>query len=149
MEPLPFTLWILVIGFIFAFGVGSMVRAYRGTGSLKLIFVDVIQPTPTPTLNEEAALEFEKGCTAFQEKQYRQAIAHFQQALRLDPTFAEAFHNCGRATANLNQVTEAIGELLKASDRYLEQDNQTGLDRVRQDLETLKTQSQPGANPAG
>lgn len=149
MQTLPFTLWILVVGLIFTVGIGSMVWAYQGTGSLDVIFAEAICPTPPPTLNEAAGIQFEEGCTAFAAKQYRQAIDRFRRAIQLDPGFAEAYHNRGRATANLRQVTEAIGDLMRASDRYLEQDNRAGLDRVMQDLETLKTKSQSRANPSG
>ncbi|MEP0911199.1 tetratricopeptide repeat protein [Leptolyngbya sp. GB1-A1] len=145
MEPLPFILWLLFITLIFAFGLGSMVRAYRGRGSLEIIFAEAICPTPPPILNEEAALQFEKGCTAFGANQYRQAIDCFRRAIQLDPGFAEAYHNRGRATANLRQLNEAIGDLLQASEQYLAQDNVAGFDRVRQDLETLKARSQTSA----
>ncbi|QYO65106.1 tetratricopeptide repeat protein [Leptolyngbya sp. 7M] len=72
--------------------------------------------------------------------QYRRAITCFNQALQLDSQFAEAYYNRGRASANLRRITDAVADLVKASELYLEQGNTTPIAQLKQDLEQLKPQ---------
>lgn len=116
-----------------------MISAYWGKGSVAVVFpVPVGLGEPPSTVNSEAAHQFQQGCDAYQAGQYRQAGSRFQAALELDPDLAEAQHNLARATANLRRVTEAIAELVKASDLYSRQGNGAMLAQVKQDLETLR-----------
>jgi tetratricopeptide (TPR) repeat protein len=139
METQSFVIWVIVLGAIATFGITVMFRAYFGAGSVAVLFTDLISVAePLPTLNEAAAIAFQQGSAAFQSSRYRQAGDRFQQAIQLDPTFAEAFHALGLTTANLKQDNEAARLFVKASELYLDQNNQPGFTRIKQDLQTLK-----------
>lgn len=121
-----------------------MTRAYWGRGSVAVIFPEVVSPGNlpenllVPTLNLEAAAAFQQGCDSYRVGQYRRSVTQFSQAVQLDPELAEAYHNRGRAIANLRRITDAVAEFIKASDRYSQQDNRVGLAQIKQDLAILK-----------
>lgn len=138
METSSFLIWIIVIGIVTIMGLGSMIQAYSGSGSLAILFTEPIVPNPLPTLNADAAAQFQQGCEAYQQAKYRQASDRFTQAAQLDGTFAEAFHNLGLVTANLRQDNNAAQHLLLAGERYLEQGNAVGYEQVKQALGLLK-----------
>lgn len=133
-----FLIWLIVIGIIAIIGLGSMIQAYSGSGSLAVLFTEPIAPSPLPTLNADAAVQFQQACEAHRKGKYREASDRFTQAARLDETFAEAFHNLGLVTANLRQDNNAAQYLLLAGERYLEQDNTAGYEQVKQALGLLK-----------
>lgn len=141
MESLSFWIWFIAIGLIAGFGLSAMVSAYWGKGSVAVVFAEPVAPTeaqPIPTLNPEAAACFQQGCTAYRAGEYRQAVNSFSQAIQLDGEFAEAYHNRGRATANLRRITDAIPDLVKASDLYLQQGDTTQAEQIKQDLLRFK-----------
>jgi tetratricopeptide (TPR) repeat protein len=138
METNSFLIWIIVIGMVTLIGLGSMIRAYSGSGSLAVLFTEPIAPNPLPTLNTAAAAQFQQGCEAYQRGNYRQASDRFTKAAQLDETFAEAFHNLGLVTANLRQDNNAAQHLLLAGERYLEQGNTSGYEQVKHALGLLK-----------
>jgi tetratricopeptide (TPR) repeat protein len=143
MESLSFWIWLIAIGLIAGIGLSAMVSAYWGRGSVAVVFAEPIAPTegqPAPTLNSEAADYFQQGCAAYRAGQYRQAVACFNQAIQRDSQFAEAYHDRGRATANLRRVTEAITDLVKASELYLQQGETAQAEQIKQDLMQLKNQ---------
>jgi hypothetical protein len=142
MENTSLLVWIIVIALIATFGLGSMIQAYWGSGSLAVLFPEPVAPNPVPTLNPEAATQFQQGCEAYRLKKYRQASDRFTTATQLDDTFAEAFHNLGLVTANLRQDNAAARHLLLAGERYLEQSNLEGYAQVKQALEQLKARKQ-------
>jgi thioredoxin-like negative regulator of GroEL len=142
MENTSLLIWFIVIALIATLGLSSMIQAYWGSGSLAVLFPDPIAPNPVPTLNPEAATQFQQGCEAYQLKQYRRASDRFTTATQLDPTFSEAFHNLGLITANLRQDNAAAQHLLQAGERYLEQSNTEGYTQVKQALEQLKERKQ-------
>lgn len=154
MDSLSFGIWVSVIGIIAGIGLGSMISAYRGKGSVAVIFPEPIADPPPPTASETAEVElaavplFQAGCAAFQSGHYRRAIEQFTQALQQEPDWAAAYHNRGRATANLRRVPEGIADLVKAGDLYLQQGETTGLAQIKQDLDRLKT-NQVKMNQAG
>lgn len=122
-----------------------MISAYWGKDSVAVVFPEPIglaAGLPVPTLNPEAATQFQQGCAAYQAGQYRQAVDCFSQAIQLDPELAEAHHNRARATANLRRLTDAVAELVRASERYSQQDNAAGLSQVKQDLAVLKAKKE-------
>lgn len=57
---------------------------------------------------------YEKANNLLRAKQYGKAIASYDKALKLQPNFAEAWDNRGRAFANLGQYEEAIASYDKA-----------------------------------
>jgi thioredoxin-like negative regulator of GroEL len=138
METSSFLIWIIVIAIVAIVGLGSMIQAYSGSGSLAVLFTEPIAPNPLPTLNSDAAAQFQQGCEAYRKGKYRQASDRFTQAAQIDKTFAEAFHNLGLVTANLRQDNNAAQHLLLAGERYLEQGNTAGYDQVKQALGLLK-----------
>jgi tetratricopeptide (TPR) repeat protein len=141
METSSFLIWLLFIGTIVTIALSSMIWAYLGSGSRRIRFPDPIlvpETLPVPTLNPEAATLFQQSIEAYQAQQYRQAADRLMTALRLDPDFAEAHHNRGRAIANLRQDNEAASCLLRAGECYLQQENTASYEQVKQDLQTLK-----------
>ncbi|HEY9640791.1 MAG TPA: hypothetical protein V6C57_09925 [Coleofasciculaceae cyanobacterium] len=142
MNTFSFLIWMIFIGTIASFAIISMSQAYVGAGSLALVFPEPILPAvlPLPTLNPAAASQFQQGCEAFQAKKYGRAADRLAVAIQLDPTFAEAHHNRGRAIANLRKDNEAANTLVKAGELYLQQDNTAGYEQVKQDLQLLKQQ---------
>jgi tetratricopeptide (TPR) repeat protein len=136
-----FWIWLLAIGLIIGLGLGAMLLAYRGRGSVAVIFPEPIIVDPVPTLDPEAASQFQQGCDAYRAGQYRQAVIRFSEALQHDPALAEARHNLGRATANLRRITEAIAELVQASELYSQQDQGERLAQLKQDLEVIAQKS--------
>jgi tetratricopeptide (TPR) repeat protein len=136
---LSFWIWLLALLLIAGGGLGAMLFAYWGKGSVAVVFPEPIAANPpAPTLNSEAAALFEKGCESYRAGRYRQAVTRFTEALQLDAKCAEAYHNRGRATANLRRVTDAVADLVKASELYLQQSKVTELAQLKQDLATLK-----------
>ena len=142
METASFLIWALVIGAVAAFAIGSMTQAYVGKGSLAIVFSEPIPPPPEAlaALNPEAATQFQRSCDAFRSRNYREASEQLSAMTQQEPTFAAAYHNRGRAIANLRQDREAAALLVKAGDLYLQQENPTGYEQVKQDLQTLKAE---------
>jgi tetratricopeptide (TPR) repeat protein len=140
---MSFWVWLIAVSLIASLGLGAMLSAYWGRGSVVVIFPEPIVAEPVPTLDSEAATQFQQGCDAYRNGQYRQAVTRFSQALQRDPAFAEACHNLGRATANLRRITEAIANLVKASELYSQQGNGEMLAQLKQDLEVIGSQKSP------
>jgi tetratricopeptide (TPR) repeat protein len=135
-----FWIWLIFLILIVGIGLGAMLSAYWGKGSVAVVFPEPIaaENMPVPTLNPDAATVFQQGCEAYRTGHYRQAVEWFSQALHLDPQLAEAYYNRGRASANLRRITEAVADLVKASELYLEQGNVAPIAQLKQDLELLK-----------
>ena len=136
MNISSFLIWVIFVGAIAAFALISMAQAYVGPGSLALVFSEPIVPSASAA--PEAVALLQQGNQAFQAGNYRQAADRFAASLRLNPTLAEAYHNRGRAIANLRSDNEAASTLVKAGELYLQQDNTTGYEQVKQDLQRLK-----------
>lgn len=141
MESFSFWLWLGVVVLIVGIGLGSMITAYWGKDSVAVIFPDPIAPNPVPTLQTEAANSFQQACESYRNGQYRQAIEQFSQAIQQDPDLAEAYHNRGRAIANLRRIPEAVADLVKAGECYSQQNNGTELAKLKQDLSSLQPQT--------
>lgn len=143
MENLSFGLWLGVVLLIAGFGLTAMISAYWGRESVAVIFPEPLVPSadkPLPTLQPEAAAAFEQGCAAYRANQFRRAVDCLTQTIQIDPTFAEAYHNRGRAIANLRRVPDGVADLVKASDLYLEQGQTDRLAQLKQDLALLQGQ---------
>lgn len=122
-------------------GIGSMIWAYVGAGSVVVLFQDPISPS-SQTSADDSAKAFQQGCLAYKAGQYRAAIEHFNQVIQLNATFAEAFHNRGLAFANLRRDDDATRNLLKASELYLERGDRSSMTVIKQNLEALKQRKQ-------
>ena len=57
---------------------------------------------------EKAAQLFEKGEAALKEKEYFRAQAHYNECLRLEPRFAEAYRSRGIAREHLGEAAKAL-----------------------------------------
>jgi hypothetical protein len=71
-------------------------------------------PAPTPTPAASAAEEhFEKGFEYFQQEKWDEAIAEFQEAIRLDPEFSAAYLGLGYSHVRKGEFEQAIAALEK------------------------------------
>ncbi|MCU0514374.1 MAG: tetratricopeptide repeat protein [Anaerolineae bacterium] len=71
------------------------------------------QPAPTPQqLNAES--HYERGCQCYMNRQYEQALHHFNAALRLNPAYIHAHYNRGVVHHDLNDLVQAIQDYSKA-----------------------------------
>lgn len=149
MNSTSFLIWFGFIAFIAAVGIGAMVQAYVGAGSLAVLFPDPIALSPDSAISTPdavapdavtpgAATQFQQGLEAYRLGQYHKAVEQFSRVIQLSDTLAEAHHNRGLAIANLRQDGEAARTLLNAGELYLQQGNLAGFNQVKQDLEILK-----------
>ena len=60
------------------------------------------------TENTAAVEAFNQGTTLLRSGQQREAIAYFDEAIRLNPSFSDAYTNRGSAYGNLGQHQRAI-----------------------------------------
>jgi len=74
-------------------------------------------PPPTPTLAVSPAQgHLEKGFEYFDQEKWDEAIAEFQEAIRLDPEFGDAYWGLGYGYANKGEFQKAI----EALEKYLQ-----------------------------
>jgi tetratricopeptide (TPR) repeat protein len=71
-------------------------------------------PTPTPTVQEQAADLYEQGNLLFDQGEYDQAIVAYDQALALDPTNAHALNNRALAHQARERFPEALADFQAA-----------------------------------
>lgn len=76
--------------------------------SIVLILFLVMPCLAQQATNEKAAALFEKGEIALAEKEYFRAQAHYNECLRLDPRFAEAYRSRGIAREYLGETAKAL-----------------------------------------
>ncbi len=136
MEIENFLIWLIFFGLITSIGVGSMIYAYRGQGSISVLFTEPI--STSELVPPEAAVNFQEGCEAFRVESYQQAINKFTEAIQNNSNIAEAYHNRGLAFANLRQDDESVANLLQAGGLYLQEGNQEAIAIVKKNLELLK-----------
>jgi tetratricopeptide (TPR) repeat protein len=72
-------------------------------------------PTPTPAVSP-AVEHVEKGFDYFQQEKWDEAIAEFQEAIRLDPEFGDAYWGLGYIYVNEGEFEKAI----EALEKYLQ-----------------------------
>ncbi len=136
MEIENFLTWLIFFGLITSIGIGAMIYAYRGQGSISVLFTE---PISISSLRPpEAAVNFQQGCEAFRVENYQQAINKFTEAIQNNSNIAEAYHNRGLAFANLRQDDESVANLLQAGGLYLQEGNQEAIATVKKNLELLK-----------
>ena len=134
MEITNFLTWFVCIGLIASIGIGTMIYAYRGQGTISVLFIQPI------SISSEAgaAINFKQGCEAFQAGNYQQAINKFTEVIQNNSNIAQAYHNRGLAFANLRQDDESVANLLQAAELYLQEGNQKAIAIVKKNLELLK-----------
>ncbi|ERT05007.1 TPR repeat family protein [Lyngbya aestuarii BL J] len=141
MEIASFLTWLTLVIVVAGVGIGAMIYAYWGAGSLSILFEQAI---PLPAIlpdsdaGTEAAVQFQQGYNAYQQKNYRKAIDYFSRAIQQVSTLAEAYHNRGLAYANLRQDDDSVVNLLNASELYGQQDKGEQLILLKQHLEAIR-----------
>ena len=141
MDTANFLIVLIAIGAVAGIGIGSMVWAYVGAGSRAVLFEEPISKGDLD-LKNEALQSFEEGILEFKKRRYLAAIEHFTQAIQLNPTAAEIYHDRGLAFANLRRDDDATFNLVKASELYLERGDRDSVTIVKQNLEALKARKQ-------
>jgi tetratricopeptide (TPR) repeat protein len=127
---------IAVLLAVAGFGVGVMTWAYSGSGSIAVLFREVM-PIPT-NLADRAQSNFQQGIASYIRGQYRLSIEAFNQVLQQAPDCIAAQHNLGLALANARQDDRAAKALLKASELYLAADDRASAQLVKQQLEKIR-----------
>ena len=130
------TIVLLVLGLVTLTGVGSMIWAYQGGGSVVVLFLEVIPPPIT--LEESGRRSFETGVRDYCSGHYRRAITAFSQVIKRSPDCAEAHHNYALAMANQRQDDKATAAFLTTADLYAKQDDRAGVDLVKTHLIALR-----------
>lgn len=133
-------IWFGVVAAVLGIGMGAIAAAYFWPTGKSVVFQSAT--APTPALDDAAQQRFQQGCDALQSGNYRRAIQAFSYVLNRDRNCAEAFHNLGLTFANLGDDQAALRNLLIASDLYDQQGDKSALDRLMQDLTTLRQQRQ-------
>lgn len=121
-------------------GVGTMTWAYFGKGSISVLFKEPIlnlPEFPATDSGSKAAVYFQQGIEAYQSENYRKAKDKFTSALEQVAT-AVAYHNRGLVFANLRSDGEAVADLIRASELYQQQGNESAIDTIKQNLAALK-----------
>jgi tetratricopeptide (TPR) repeat protein len=111
---------ITLLSLVAGLGLGIMVWAYQGSGSISVLFTEVM-PVPDG-LSAIGQQWFQAGVTAYIRGQYRRARDRFTQVAAQHPTCAAAIHNLGLTYANLRQDDQATKHLLRAVELYLQND---------------------------
>ncbi|MEL7333816.1 MAG: tetratricopeptide repeat protein [Cyanobacteria bacterium J06560_2] len=140
METPNFLIWAVVVISATSFALVSMISAYKKPIT-EAPFPDAAIDQPSLALSNEALTAFVGAVGTYRAGDYRGAIDQFTAVLAQEPNCAEAFHNLGLAYANIGDNDKALRSLLKAGDAYDKQDTKEGIDRIKQDLLTLKTVS--------
>ena len=130
------TIVLLVLGLVTLTGIGSMIWAYQGSGSIAVLFLEVIPPPIA--LEESNRRSFETGVRDYCSGHYRRAIGSFTQVIQRSPNCPEAHHNYALAMANQRQDDKATAAFLKTADLYVKQDDRAGVDLVKSHLIALR-----------
>lgn len=138
MEMTNFAVWAIVVLGIGGFAIGSMISAFRKPIG-QTPFPDSTLKESSIPLSEPAAGSFIAAAQTHQAGDYRKAIEQLTPVVEQEPNCAEAWHNIGLAYANVGDNNKAVRSLLKASDAYDKQGTKAGIDRIKSDLEILRT----------
>jgi hypothetical protein len=127
---------IVTIGGVAMFGVGMLIWAYKGAGSVAVLFIEVI-PVPAELSGLEQQL-FQQGIAAYITGRYRRSVDRFSQIIGQSDTCVAAVHNLGLSLANLRQDDRATRELLKAAALYQTAGDSNSADLVKRQLTQLR-----------
>jgi hypothetical protein len=120
------------IGLIASVGLGILIWAYNGAGSVAVLFREVM-PVPRDLTDADQTI-FQQGVAAYITGRYRRSADRFSQI----PSHPAALHNLGLALANLRQDDRATRELLKAAAQYQTRDDRPSIDLVKYQLGKLR-----------
>lgn len=137
MEIIPFITWFGVVAIALGVGMGSMLWAYKGKGSPKILFTDAVLMSPRLRKTTMAST-FHQGYDAFQSGNYLEALTAFSDVIREIPNSAEALHNRGLVLANLGKDNESVQDLVLATEVYVERNNGTAIALIRKQIEAIK-----------
>ncbi len=127
---------IVTLGCVASFGLGMMIWAYNGAGSVAILFREVI-PVPQDLSGAQQQL-FQQGVAAYIRGQYRRSADRFSQILNPAAPCAAAVHNLGLSLANLRQDDRATRQLLKAAALYQTAGDSNSADLVKRQLVKLR-----------
>jgi tetratricopeptide (TPR) repeat protein len=127
---------LLVLGLSTLVGAGSMVWAYQGSGSIAVLFLEVV-PVPD-RCPETLRRNFNAAVADYCKGDYRRASQQFGQMLKLNENLPEIHHNHALALANQRQDDKATASFLKAAELYLKLDDRDSADLVKQHLLALR-----------
>ncbi len=127
---------IVTLGCVAIFGLGMMIWAYNGAGSVAVLFREVI-PVPQDLSGTHQRL-FQQGVAAYISGQYRRSVDRFSQILNQSAPCAAAVHNLGLSLANLRQDDRATRQLLKAAALYQTAGDSNSADLVKRQLVKLR-----------
>jgi tetratricopeptide (TPR) repeat protein len=106
-----------------------------------------IPPPPTPAPVASPAEEhFEKGFEYFQQEKWDEAIAEFQEAIRLDPEFGEAYLGLGYSHVQKGEFEQAIAALEKYLQLEPGADNRAQVESDIQQMQAILAQP-PSTGP--
>lgn len=139
MEVSPFVVWFGTIAAVLALGLGSMLRAYQGSGSATVLFPEAIALSDQTLsgLSAETIAAFRQGLAAFEQESYRQAARQWAIAAQLAPDCPEIQHNWGLALANFCEEREAAACLAQAGQQYVQRGDATRSALVRRHLTAM------------
>ncbi|MEL7358849.1 MAG: tetratricopeptide repeat protein [Cyanobacteria bacterium J06560_6] len=140
METPNFLIWAIVVFGATGYALVTMISAYRKPIS-EAPFPNSVIEQPSIAVSSAAMGQYVGAVGTYKAGDYRGAVEQFSEVLNQEPNCAEAFHNLGLAYANIGDNDKALRSLLKASDAYDKQGTKEGLDRIKQDLEVLKSVS--------
>jgi hypothetical protein len=78
MEITNFLTWFVCIGLMASVGISAMIYAYRGQGTISVLFTQPILISS----QTEATVMLKQGCEAFQVGNYQQAINEFTETIQ-------------------------------------------------------------------
>ncbi len=140
MEISNFIIWAVVVFGIAGFAITSMLSAFRRPID-QIPFPNAVVNRPSIPLSEAAMTGFVEAVGTYKATDYRRALEQFTKVVEQEAGCAEAWHNIGLAYANVGDNNKAVRSLLKAGDAYDKQGTKEGIDRIKEDLETLKAKS--------
>ncbi|MEO0768903.1 MAG: hypothetical protein AAFY72_05645 [Cyanobacteria bacterium J06649_4] len=122
------------------FAIGIMVKAYKQPIA-EIPFPNAVIEQSSLPLSTGASQAFVGAVGTYKAGDYRGATEQFGEVLKQEPNCAEAFHNMALAYANIGDNDKALRSFLKAGDAYDKQNTKEGIDRIKQELKTLKAAS--------
>lgn len=114
----------------------------RGSMLALIVLVAIQAPTPrsTPSIDEQRAKQHDQsGWKALEGGQADRALAEFQAALQINPSYADALHGLGKANMALQRYPDAVSALERCRDSYL---HGGSADAERRMIETSARQTQ-------